>query len=95
MEEADFDKIKNLFETSLEKHLASVHEELSDFRDDVTHAFSDMGDRFDRLEDRVTAVESRLGGIDRRLDDELLRRNNLEDRVRAAIPDLPPRPQRI
>jgi hypothetical protein len=75
-------------DASFEKHLASVHEEISDFREDADR-------RFGKLDDRLMAVESKLAGTDRRLDDELLRRNDLETRVRSVVPNLPPKPQLI
>jgi chromosome segregation ATPase len=81
-------ELRTDIDASLEKHLASVHEEISDFREDADR-------RFGKLDDRLTAVEGKLAGIDRRLDDELLRRNDLETRVRSVIPNLPPRPQMI
>ncbi len=95
MEQADLDQIKGIIDASLETHLASVHEEISDFRADTDRRFAGVDENLDNLKDGVTALEGKFGGLDRRLDSELLDRNNLEDRVRSVIPNLPPRPQRI
>ena len=47
------------------------------------------------FDNRLTAVESKIGGIHNRIDDEALKRANLESRVRSAVPNLPPPPERV
>jgi hypothetical protein len=54
--------------------------------------FNEAGDK---LDDRLAAVESKIGGIHNRIDDEALKRANLETRVRSAVPNLPPPPERV
>jgi hypothetical protein len=39
----------------------------------------------------LTVIEA----IERRIDDEALKRTNLETRVRSAVPNLPPPPERV
>ena len=49
----------------------------------------------EKIENRLTAVESKIGGVHNRIDDEVLKRGNLENRVRSAVPDLPPPPKHV
>jgi hypothetical protein len=56
---------------------------------------SDFDDAFEKLDGRLTAVESTIGGIHNRIDDEALKRGNLENRVRSVFPNLPPPPERV
>ena len=49
----------------------------------------------EKLDNRLTAVESKIGGIHNRIDDEALKRGNLETRVRSVVPNLPPPPERV
>ncbi|MBV9829774.1 MAG: hypothetical protein JO001_29490 [Alphaproteobacteria bacterium] len=91
------EQIKALIDAGFEKHLATVHEEISDIRaemataDDVAAIRADMTDGLSKVDDRLLGIDNRLGGIDRRLDDEALRRNDFEERVRSVVPNLPPR----
>jgi hypothetical protein len=43
---------------------------------------ADFDDAVEKLDGRLTAVESKIGGIHNRIDDEALKRANLENRVR-------------
>ena len=56
---------------------------------------TDFNEAVEKLDNRLTAVESEIGGIHNRIDDEALKRGNLETRVRSAIPNLPPPPERV
>jgi hypothetical protein len=56
---------------------------------------TDFDDAVEKLDGRLTAVESKIGGIHNRIDDESLKRGNLENRVRSVVPNLPPPPERV
>jgi len=56
---------------------------------------TEFKEAIDKLDDRLTAVESKIGGIHNRIDDEALKRGNLETRVRSVVPNLPPPPERV
>jgi hypothetical protein len=56
---------------------------------------ADFDDAAEKLDNRLTAVESKIGGIHNRIDDETLKRGNLENRVRSVVPNLPPPPERV
>jgi hypothetical protein len=56
---------------------------------------TEFNEAVDKLDDRLTAVESKIGGIHNRIGDETLKRANLEKRVRSAVPNLPPPPDRV
>jgi hypothetical protein len=56
---------------------------------------SEFREAVDKLDNRLTAVESKIGGIHNRIDDEALKRANLENRVRSVVPNLPPPPERV
>jgi hypothetical protein len=56
---------------------------------------ADFDDAVEKLDSRLTAVESKIGGIHNRIDDEALKRGNLENHVRSVLPNLPPPPERV
>jgi hypothetical protein len=56
---------------------------------------TEFNEAVQKLDDRLTAVESKIGGIHNRIDDEALKRANLETRVRSVVPSLPPPPERV
>jgi hypothetical protein len=56
---------------------------------------AEFNESVEKLDNRLTAVESKIGGIHNRIDDEVLKRANLENRVRSAVPNLPPPPERV
>jgi hypothetical protein len=56
---------------------------------------TEFNEAVDKLDNRLTAVESRIAGIHNRIDEEALRRGNLENRVRSVAPNLPPPPERV
>jgi hypothetical protein len=55
----------------------------------------EFNESIEKLDNRLTAVESKIGGIHNRIDDEALKRGNLEVRVRSVVPNLPPPPERV
>jgi hypothetical protein len=56
---------------------------------------AELNEAVEKLDNRLTAVESKIGGIHNRIDDETLKPGNLENRVRSAVPNLPPPPERV
>jgi hypothetical protein len=56
---------------------------------------AEFNEAVEKLDNRLTAVESKIGGIHNRIDDEALKRGNLENRVRSVVPNLPPPPERV
>jgi hypothetical protein len=55
----------------------------------------EFNEAVEKLDYRLSAVESKIGGIHNRIDDEVLKRGNLETRVRSVVPNLPPPPERV
>ena len=55
----------------------------------------EFNESIEKLDNHLTAVESKIGGIHNRIDDEALKRGNLEVRVRSVVPNLPPPPERV
>jgi hypothetical protein len=56
---------------------------------------SELTEAVEKLDNRLIAVESKIGGIHNRIDDEALKRGNLESRVRSVVPNLPKPPERV
>ena len=56
---------------------------------------AEFNESVEKLDNRLTAVESKIGGIHNRIDDEALKRGNLENRVRSVVPNLPAPPERV
>jgi prefoldin subunit 5 len=69
--------------------------ETVNFIKDNMVAKTEFNEAVDKLDDRLTALESKIGGVHNRIDDETLKRANLEKRVRCAVPNLPPPPERV
>jgi hypothetical protein len=65
------------------------------FTEDHMVTKAEFNEAVEKLDDRVTAVESKIGGIHNRIDDEALKRENLESRVRSVVPNLPPPPEHV
>jgi hypothetical protein len=81
-------------EGKMDRGFAAVAEDIADIKSTmVTKA--DFNKSVEKLDNRLTAVESKIGGIHNRIDDEALKRGNLENRVRSAVPNLPPPPERV
>jgi hypothetical protein len=75
------------------KHMATK-EDIADINIKMVTK-DDLAEAVEKLDDRLTAVESKIGGIHNRIDDEALKRGNLETRVRSLVPNLPPPPERV
>jgi hypothetical protein len=81
-------------EGKMHRGFAAVAEDIADIKSTmVTKA--DFNKSVEKIENRLSAVESKIGGIHNRMDDEALKRANLENRVRAVVPKLPPPPERV
>lgn len=48
-----------------------------------------------KMDDGFLGVTSRMGAIDNRIDEEAFARKDLENRVRAVLPDLAATPERV
>jgi hypothetical protein len=79
---------------SADKKFAALAEDISDIKATMVTK-DDLAEAVERLDDRLTAVESKIGGIHNRIDDEALKRGNLETRVRSVLPNLPPPRERV
>ena len=85
MNKSDLKEIKDIVDSALGMHLASVHEEITDLRRDMNAEFAEVGARFtavegamDRLEAKIDHVDEKLGGFENR---EIDKRLQLEVRV--------------
>ena len=85
MNKSDLEAIKGIVDSSLETHLASVHEEITDFRSDVDTKLAKVDARLtkveastDRLEAKINHVDEKLGGFENH---EVDKRLQLEVRV--------------
>jgi hypothetical protein len=78
----------------MDRGFAAVAEDIADIKSTmVTKA--EFNESVKKLDNRLTAVESKIGGIHNRIDDEALKRGNLESRVRSVVPNLPSPPERV
>ena len=85
MNKSDLNAIKEIVDSAFGKHLASVHEEITDLRRDMDERFSEVDVRFtavegglDRLEAKIDHVDEKLGNFENR---EIDKRLQLEVRV--------------
>jgi septation ring formation regulator EzrA len=85
MNKNDLNEIKDIIDSALGTHLASVHEEITDFRRDMDAKFAEVDGRFtavekglDRLEAKIDHVDEKLGNFENR---EIDKRLQLEVRV--------------
>jgi hypothetical protein len=81
-------------EGKMDRSFAAVAEDIADIKGKMVTKM-EFNEAVEKLDDRLTAVESKIGGIHNRIDDEALKRANLETRVRSAVPNLPPPPERV
>jgi hypothetical protein len=79
---------------SADKKFAALAEDISDIKATMVTK-DDLAEAVEKLDNRLSAVESKIGGIHNRIDDEALKRGNLETRVRSVDPNLPPPPERV
>ena len=73
MNKSDLKEIKDIVDSALGTHLASVHEEITDFRRDMDAEFAKVDARFttveraiDRLEAKIDHVDEKLGNFENR-----------------------------
>lgn len=85
MNKSDLKEIKDIVDSALGTHLASVHEEITDLRRDMDAEFAKVDARFttvrraiDRLEAKIDHVDEKLGNFENR---EIDKRLQLEVRV--------------
>ena len=85
MNKSDLKEIKEIVDSALGTHLASVHEEITDLRRDMDAKFAEVEARFtaveggmDRLEAKIDHVDEKLGNFENR---EIDKRLQLEVRV--------------
>jgi hypothetical protein len=57
MTKSDLKQIKDLIDTALKAHLATVHDEIYDLAIDVTAMCGDLADRIDHLEAKLSKFE--------------------------------------
>ena len=81
-------------EGSMERGFAAVADDIADIKSTMVTK-TEFNEAVEKLDDRLTAVESKIGGVHNRIDGESLKRANLEMRVRSAVPNLPPPPERV
>jgi hypothetical protein len=80
MNKGDLNAIKDIVDSALETHLASMHEEITDLRRDMDAKFAEVDARFtavdegmDRLEAKIDHVDGKLGNFENREIDKRLR----------------------
>jgi hypothetical protein len=85
MNKSDLKEIKDIVDSALGTHLASVHEEIIDLRRDMDEKFLEVDVRFttvegalDRLGAKIDHVDEKLGNFENR---EIDKRLQLEVRV--------------
>ena len=85
--------IKEVTGELLEKHLASVHEEITDVRTDLTNLREEMTEEFrgagKEMQDGFVGLKSQIGALHNRIDNETFTRKDLESRIRKVVPNLP------
>ncbi|MBI5470581.1 hypothetical protein HY968_04675 [Candidatus Kaiserbacteria bacterium] len=103
MNKSDLNQIKEVIDSALESHLASVHEEIEDVREELkgdiqgvrTELKKEINDVRDDLKADIKGNANRMGAMDNRIDDESAARRNLESRIRKVLPKLPAAPERV
>jgi hypothetical protein len=78
----------------IERGFAAVASDIADIKSTMVTKV-EFNEAVEKLDNRLTAVESKIGGIHNRIDDEALKRGNLETRVRSVVSNLPPPPERV
>jgi tRNA U34 5-carboxymethylaminomethyl modifying GTPase MnmE/TrmE len=82
MNKNDLKEIKDIVDSALGTHLASVHEEITDLRNelkqDLSKVETTLTARIDRLEAKIDHVDEKLGNFE---NPEIDRRLQLEVRV--------------
>ena len=78
MNKSDLKEIKDIVDSALGTHLASVHEEITDLRDDLNELKRDLSRVETTLTAKIDHVDEKLGGFENR---EIDKRLQLEVRV--------------
>jgi len=70
MDKSDLKEIKNIIDSALETHLASVHEEITDLRRDLRGEIKEVEDRLstkvDNLGAKIDHVDAKRGNFENR-----------------------------
>ena len=67
MNKNDLNAIKDIVDSPLGTHLASVHEELTDLRRDMDERFSEVDVRFTAVERALDRLEAKIDHVDEKL----------------------------
>ena len=78
MNKSDLKEIKDIVDSALGTHLASVHEEITDLRDDLNELKRDLSRVETTLTAKIDHVDEKLGNFENR---EIDKRLQLEVRV--------------
>jgi septal ring factor EnvC (AmiA/AmiB activator) len=78
MKKGDLNEIKDVIDSVLETHLASVHEEITELRTEMDTEFAAVEKRMDRLDAKIDHIDEKLGGFENH---EVDKRLQLEVRV--------------
>lgn len=85
MNKSDLEAIKDVVDSALETHLASVHEEITDLRGDMNTKFAEVDTKFKAVEGRMDQLDAKIDHIDEKLGNfenhEVDKRLQLEVRV--------------
>lgn len=76
---------KEILNDTLEIHLTSVHEEISDLREEVANEFKSVRKE---MRDGFLGLKNEIGAVHNRIDNETFARKDLERRVRNVLPKL-------
>jgi chaperonin cofactor prefoldin len=71
-------EIKDVIDSVLETHLASVHEEITELRTDMDAKFATVDRKMDRLDAKIDHIDEKLGAFENH---EVDKRLQLEVRV--------------
>ena len=85
MNKSDLKEIKDIVNSALGTHLASVHEEITDLRRDMDERFAEVDVRFTAVEGRLDQLGAKIDHVDEKLGNfenrEIDKRLQLEVRV--------------
>ena len=85
MNKSDLKEIRDIVNSALETHLASVHEEITDFRRDMDTKFAEADARLTAVEGGMSWLEAKIDHVDEKLGNfenrEVDKRLQLEVRV--------------
>ena len=67
MNNSDLNAIKDIIDSALGTHLASVHEEITDLRRDMDGKFAEVDARFTPVEGALDRLEAKIDHVDEKL----------------------------